>query len=66
LFTQYDRDRSGVLEGHEYQSLINDVKDFMVDDFRKQGYACVWGGMGLCSSAGPAKEERMGKVHPRV
>eukprot|EP00669_Euglena_mutabilis_P006959 TRINITY_DN239_c0_g1_i1.p1 TRINITY_DN239_c0_g1~~TRINITY_DN239_c0_g1_i1.p1 ORF type:complete len:121 (-),score=43.42 TRINITY_DN239_c0_g1_i1:193-522(-) len=38
LFTQYDRDRSGVLEGHEYQSLINDVTDFMVEDFRRQGH----------------------------
>jgi len=37
LFRQYDRDHSGVLEGHEYHSLINDVTTYMLDDFHKQG-----------------------------
>lgn len=37
LFTQCDRDWSGVLERHKHQSLINDVTDFMMEDFRTQG-----------------------------
>jgi hypothetical protein len=37
LFSKYDKDGSGMLEGREYNALLDDVTDYMVEDFRKQG-----------------------------
>eukprot|EP00669_Euglena_mutabilis_P006962 TRINITY_DN239_c0_g2_i4.p1 TRINITY_DN239_c0_g2~~TRINITY_DN239_c0_g2_i4.p1 ORF type:complete len:123 (-),score=43.93 TRINITY_DN239_c0_g2_i4:179-508(-) len=38
LFSQYDRDGSGVVSGQEYHALINDVTDYVQEDLKKQGH----------------------------
>ena len=61
-----------MLTGHEYTALINDITDYMVEDFRKQGCAdCVeWceifqisGGVWLGEASGTMKRGQR-KVEP--